>query len=492
LLLVRVLLLNPPVPAGCKTNRDLMGGMGIDDGFGRGVAQQFVATLKNEGTQLPVQSLASMAATLAEHEVAVLDQARATPDDARAIDAAVATGPDWIIASTSFAFLGSELRYLEQLRARTGAKRMLVGATAVFFADEILRRGLAEAIVEGDPEIAAGHLSRSGLDDLDAVLPGIHRLRGPGGPRVGGPGWVTALDALPFNDWSRFDLQQYSYYPLLPRRPFATMLSSRGCPYRCHFCPYPIAQGAPWRPRSAQNVVDEMTTLVEVHGVRSILFRDPTFSMDMDRVRAIARGVIARRLPIEWGIETRLDRMDEPMIDELAEAGCRSAEFGVDPIDEHTRAASKRKGIAPERAAALISAMERAGIATAGLFVIGLPEQDEGELHRTLDWIATLDMSYVNYELATPFPGTELHERAIARGWATPITLDDLLAGDPKLGFNGVIDLEKMRDLQDEALRRFYLSPGRIMRELRSTNLVEGARVFSRSVLRTVRERLLS
>ena len=70
---MRVALVNPPVPAGRFTNRDLMGGMGIDDGFGLGVGTRFVALLKNQGTRMPVIWLAYGAAALKGHEVFQLD-----------------------------------------------------------------------------------------------------------------------------------------------------------------------------------------------------------------------------------------------------------------------------------------------------------------------------------------------------------------------------------------------------------------------------------
>src|SRR5690242_15324863 len=70
----RVVLLNPPVPAGRFTNRDLMGGMGIDDGFGLGMRTRFVALLKNHGTRMPVIWLAYGASALADGSVIVLDQ----------------------------------------------------------------------------------------------------------------------------------------------------------------------------------------------------------------------------------------------------------------------------------------------------------------------------------------------------------------------------------------------------------------------------------
>ena len=481
---MRIALVNPPVPAGRFTNRDLMGGMGIDDGFGVGLGPRFVALLKNEGTRLPLISLAFAAALLRDHDVTVLDQSRLDPNDPAALAALVAAKPDWVIAASSFAFLGAELRYLERVKAATGASRLLLNQAATFFADDILRRGMAEVIPRGDPEVAVRHLAQGTLrPGLDGVL----MTDRDGAPVPSLNGFIDDLDTLPEPRWDAFPLRDYGYFPLLKKRPFLTMLSSRGCPYQCHFCPYPVAQGAPFRPRSAALVVDEMERLVARFGVRSVLFRDPTFSLDLKRVKDICQRVIERRIPLEWGIETRLDRMDTEMIELLGRAGCRSAEFGVDPIDEHTRQASHRKGIKPARAAELIRTLEANGIATAGLFVVGIPEQSEDEMMRTLDWVETLDLSYMNYEVATPFPGTELYTQAVRSGWTRPITLDDLLDGDPKLSFNGVIDLARMKALQDRALSRFYLRPRKVAREIFNADFFENVRFMSASGLKFVR-----
>ena len=476
---MRVTLINPPVPAGRLTNRDLMGGMGIDDGFGEALGPRFIAHLKNAGTRMPVIALAYAAAILApHHDVTVLDQSDLDPDAPGALDAVVASKPDWILAASSFAFLGAELRYLERARARTGARRMLLGYTAAHFAEDILARGLAEAVCKGDPEVAVKHLADG---SLEPGCDGAWMRRDDGAVIMGLPGSVASLDALPHPRWEGFPVARYRYFPLLRRQPFLTALSSRGCPYQCHFCPYPVAQGAPFRARSPKSVVDELEGLVGRYGARCVLYRDPTFSLDMERVRAICNGILARGIKVEFGIETRLDRMDEAMIALLGRAGCRSAEFGVDPIEEHTRLASRRKGIKPVRAAALIQAMEDAGIRTAGLFVVGLPEQDEAEMRRTIDWVDTLPISYMNYEIATPFPGTELYTQAVAKGWTKPIALEHLLDGDPKLSFNGVIDLARMKSLQDDALARFYLRPRKVVAEMRRGSAVDTARFMASS-----------
>jgi anaerobic magnesium-protoporphyrin IX monomethyl ester cyclase len=482
---MKVVLLNPPVPGAAFTNRDLMGGMGISAGFGVGLGPRFVALLKYEGIRLPVLALAYPAAILQKHhDVVVLDLSRRDPGDAGVLDAVVREKPDWVIAASSFAYLGAELRFLQKVREATGASRMLVGYAATHFAEEILQRGLGEAVAKGDPEGAAKHLAEGTLrPGVEGVL-----MKGALGNMIpAGEAYIADLDALPVPAWDKHRVDDYAYFPLLKHKPFLTSLSSRGCPYACGFCPYPIGQGEKFRARSAESVVAEMQFLVERHGVKSLLFRDPTFSLDMKRVKKICRLLIERGVKLEWGIETRLDRMDTEMIELLGQAGCRSAEMGIDPVEEHTREASNRKGIAPEKAAALIGAMEQNGIATAGLFVIGLPEQSVNEMERTLDWIQTLDLSYMNYEVATPFPGTPLYAEAVAKQWTEPLKLEDLLTGDPKLGFNGVIDLDAMRTMQDRALRRFYVRPRKVAREIFNKDFLVNAQFMASCGLKFLR-----
>ena len=96
----------------------------------------------------------------------------------------------------------------------------------------------------------------------------------------------------------------------------------------------------------------------------------------------------------------------------------------------------------------------------------------------------------LNFEIATPFPGTPLYREAVAKGWTAPLRLQDLLDGDPKLGFNGVIDLPRMKELQDRALSRFYFRPSRLAHEVLNKDLVENLRFMAASGWKFVRSEL--
>lgn len=489
---MRVLLLNPPVPGRGFTNRDLMGGMGIDDDFGTTLPSQYLAFAKYQGIHIPVLALGYAAAILrrAGHSVVVLDQARQDPNEAGVLQAAVDARPDWVIAATSLAYFGAELDYLEQLRAHTGCQRMLVGTTAAHFAAELGERRACEAIALGDPEVAFEHLARGTLKPgvAGAAVRDPHAADAP--LVMGQPVFLGDIDKVPMPDWTGFPLDRYRYHPLLRGRGVATMLASRGCPYACNFCPYPVGQGAPFRPRAVAAVVDEMTALVRDHGVRNILFRDPTFTLDMGRAKTLCRAIAAAKLPVQWGIETRLDRLDDELVDLLAAAGCAFVTVGLDPVDPNTRRASHRKGYGEDHAKAMLERLRRRKVASAGLFVVGLPDQTEEELRAGFAWIESTALTYVAYHQATVFPGTALYREALAKGWFAPLTLADLMRGEPKLSFNGRIAAARIRELQDEALRRFYRHPKRALAEVTRGETAQSLAFYGETAARFLLQRL--
>jgi len=159
-------------------------------------------------------------------------------------------------------------------------------------------------------------------------------------------GTVENLDELPFPDWELFDYRKYFYFPTLKNRPFLPVLSSRGCVFSCgHYCPYPLVAGRIWRVRSVENVADEIAYLSEKFGARAILFRDPIFTFDKERAANLAREIIARKIKIEWACETRLDFLDEKLIDLFYEAGLRGLNVGIESSSEDVLGAARRKPI---------------------------------------------------------------------------------------------------------------------------------------------------
>ena len=159
-------------------------------------------------------------------------------------------------------------------------------------------------------------------------------------------GYIDNLDSLPFPDWEPFNVVQFSYKPMIAKKPFFTMQGSRGCPMSCgYYCPYPSSQGKKWRTRSISSLIDEIKFLQATHGAKAILFRDAYFSLKKDRVREFAERLIEERITIEWGCETRLDSLDKKLLKICYDAGLRAVNIGIESEDDDILKINRRKGI---------------------------------------------------------------------------------------------------------------------------------------------------
>ncbi len=73
---------------------------------------------------------------------------------------------------------------------------------------------------------------------------------------------------------------------------FATIITSRGCPFKCTFCSEWPFWGGRWRPYDPEVVVEQLDLLVNRYGQRNIWFGDDCFNVDHDHVAAICEGIL--------------------------------------------------------------------------------------------------------------------------------------------------------------------------------------------------------
>lgn len=230
------------------------------------------------------------------------------------------------------------------------------------------------------------------------------------------------LDSIPLPRWDLMPVDRY----VIPksstsgRKRFLPMLSSRGCPFGCSYCPYPIGQGLKWRYRSPDNVVDEMEHLVRTYGVEHILFRDPMFSMQQKRVIAICDEIVRRGLKVSWKCETRVDCLDEPTIAAMARAGCTGVNFGVESTDPEIQKGVHRKPITIQEFQEKVAILRRFHIDTFAFFVVGLPGDTLETILASMDFAVQMRANWTQFTVATPFIGTPMHDWAVKQGFIAP------------------------------------------------------------------------
>lgn len=266
----------------------------------------------------------------------------------------------------------------------------------------------------------------------------------------GGPASAVNLEGVGWPD--RESLPMHRYYSIMAPRPFATMISSRGCPFKCSFC-FKQAVDKKSMFRSAEDVVAEMQYLSRRWGVREIMFYDDVFTMHRKRVLEICDLIRRCGLKVRWEAPTRVDLVNEELLREMAAAGCVRLRFGIEHGDPDVLE-SMRKVSSIEKIETAVHAAERAGINSFGYFIVGWLRETREQFARTLDLACRLPLDYASFYTATPLPGTSLHAQCVAAGVTPADYWDRFVRGDfdRRIGFL-VPDAEQR---SREAYRRFY------------------------------------
>lgn len=420
---MRVALISVYSHRGC-TLKDVAGGFGTVFEVGRSWRARALERAKSKLADLPPLALGYLAAQLeaAGHEVVVRELRR---DGARRDP--IGDEPVAIVL-TSLVDASAEREVLEELR-RAHVHAIAVGAYAS--ARPHALADVAGAVVVGEPEA------------LGAAIVGA---RG-----VVQAGDVDDLDALPFPDWSRFDVPRYRYAFLTQRGPTLPAASARGCAYGCGYCPWRVT--ARFRQRDPARVAAEVRAQRDRHGAIAIAFRDPLFNLDRERTLELARGLAP--IGVRYSAEMRADRLDEELLRALQRSGLRSLEIGVESVDTAMLGREKRKPPSHAEIEAVVRCAQALGIRVICNYVLGLPGDGEETIRATVEWAKRLDSFAVQFTVATPYPGTSLEP--LAKDRMLDVRPDDLTGFRPT--FRGDVDPERLAALREWAYVSYHFRP---------------------------------
>lgn len=223
-------------------------------------------------------------------------------------------------------------------------------------------------------------------------------------------GTIEDLDSLPFPDWSPFQPRRFRIGYDFWKFPTSLIQQSRGCAFHCNYCPY-LVLDAGARHRHPEAVADEMRYGIEHWGFRSFKFRDPLFGLDRNRIFRFVEQL--ERLPekIQFSIETRVDLMRPEILRVLKRVGLTSITIGVETPDQTKLRSYHRATINDDRQRDFIALCRSMGIRTVAGFLIGFPGDTEQSI-RDVEWYAkTLNPTFANFNIVTPYPGTEFYEQ---------------------------------------------------------------------------------
>src|SRR6476661_1456376 len=369
---MRVVLADLKSNRGFVSKDTVVGGYGSRlDPFSR--VTRVMAYLKKKFHDVPSVHMAYIAAILARagHEVKWTRGEEVTGDVA--------------LVLSSLVDYKNETAWADRMRAK-GVKVGFIGITASKMPE--LFQDHSDFILNGEPEAAVMRLAQGEI---------------PSGVVVSEQ--IDDLDSLPFPRWDLVteDRNQkrgikWSSRPVGGGYP---LLASRGCPEFCTYCPHRILAG--YRARSIQNIVDEIERLSDQVPQPYVIFRDPLFTEQRERVVELCEEIHRRGLNLTFEAETRLDRLDVDLLDRLYAAGFRAMSFGVESLDPATLKKSGRRPIPQTHQRQIMAHCRKLGIVTAAFYVLGFLQDDWNSVAATIDYATDLGSTFAQFKMLTPY-----------------------------------------------------------------------------------------
>ena len=313
------------------------------------------------------------------------------------------------------------------------------------------------------------------------------------------PEFIENLDNLD-SPWTVLDLRDYSTsitHGLYVRRsPTCSVVSSRGCPYKCSFCSASQALGRKIRLRSPSNFLDELEYLRSEFGIKQFQIVDDNFTFYPEHVKEVCQGIIDRKLDLVWTLPNgiRADRVDRELLVLMKEAGCFYVAFGIESGSPRILEEAS-KSLDLEAVVKVSKLVSNLGYCAQGFFLVGFPGETKEDLDKTLKFAMSLPLDRISVNPVIPLPGSRIYSELVGSGHLDPETTDwasfNRFDWFPYTG----VSREELARFIRKINFRFYIRPKQILKilfRIRSWSELEGLflgfRILFREAGRTFAE----
>ncbi|HEY5996489.1 MAG TPA: radical SAM protein [Candidatus Deferrimicrobiaceae bacterium] len=411
----------------------------------------------------------AMLAALAEargHSVIIIDAEIERLSLERTIERLKAFGPDFVGFTATTPIFAMTSAWASRVRAELDAAVVGIGGFHVtLFGEEAFHDHFDVAFLGEADRSFERFLDHFGELDEYARIPGL-MFRKEG--RVVSTGVAEPspdLDLLPLPARHLLKTDLYRVGSLKGTLPYTSIMASRGCPFDCVFCTNQVS-GTRVRRRSVANVVSEIASVVERHGVRHFYFVDDVLTLHRGYLLELCAAIAHEAPGITFEGSTRANLVDDELMGAMRRAGLIRISFGLESADEAIRDLI-RKDVPLESYAEACRTATRHGVETITSAMLGLPGDTRESIDRTIRYLRnTRELKHSTLSIAMPYPGTELHRMAVRGEHGLELLSNDYSRyqryGSAVMSVNG-IGPEALLRLQRIGLLKIYLVPWRLI-----------------------------
>lgn len=264
---------------------------------------------------------------------------------------------------------------------------------------------IINVLIDGNP-------SKSKLEQIPGLV-----FHGDGGIVINSPrGEIKPLDIIPFPERSN-------------KFPIDSLITSRGCHYRCAFC----ANARTWnkaRYFSASHVVEELQLIASAYksnsgsaDVKSISFLDDLAVANRERLKEIVSLIETSGMneKLTFVMNSRAEIVDVELTDLMKRMNVNTTILGLESGSDRVLKELKVKSASVAQNQKALDVLHKAGIQAASGFIIGYFDETKKEIEATLDFILRNveegKLAGASLATLTPIPGTTIWQKAIEKTW---------------------------------------------------------------------------
>lgn len=339
----------------------------------------------------------------------------------------------------------------------------------------------AAVIGEGDytaPELADALLNGKPLDAIN----GLAFLRDGNLAFTPPREVVKDLDSLPMAARDLLPRIPDHYHPAANcylRAPSTSIITSRGCAGKCSFCDRTVSTGR-LRGHSAERLIETIELLARDYGIRDVIMYDDNYVALRSRLHAFCGMLIKKNNPVSWSCIARADMVGKEELAIMKKAGCWQIAYGVESGSPEILE-SLNKGLTHEKIRETLALTKKAGIATRGYFMIGVPGETEETIKQTMRFMKSAPLDDFHISFFTPWPASELYHKIKESGYYDNIDdhWEEMNGWGPAYVPDGMT-AEELTLWHRKVFLSFYLRPSVIFRYV--ANSAKNPELFVRMV----------
>lgn len=320
--------------------------------------------------------------------------------------------PDVVLISLTFSCSYDSFDFiLTLIKKKWKACQVIAGGNHATATAEILKDDpRIDTIVAGEGEAVivelVEHLSRFG--------------------KIVRPGLIDNLDSIPFPDFDLLNIEKYlthgrTYVKAETGQRIGTIITSRGCPFRCTYCASHVVHGRKMRYRSVENVMDEITNLIERYQINQLDFADDTLFLDEKRILTILEAIRSKfpQLKVSFPNVLSVNLTTPELIDVMVQCGVVDFVFAVESGSPFTQKHIINKNVDLKKAKSLIEyiRINYPDVNARCTCLLGFPGETKELIQESIDGVKALQPDWIVFLMVTPLPGSVIHQQFVNEGY---------------------------------------------------------------------------